>query len=449
MYKLNRVQKKGKNIVWRRFMADTLMLDDIEGKANGWHWFWGLHYLYNLDLATIYDNVPDEHWFKEVDDSSHNLEKIYNDCEKAGLSTATGNLSDEFEHLEDTIYFYDVLFKYPIDYSTFIFPTNISFEETKFHADANFSKALFLGDARFSGVHFLETADFTNAIFCGKTAKFRNVHFYKIADFTDTTFKGYANFKGSEIKGRTTFQRAKFELHAPRFYNAEFNDEMTFSGMIPPKFGIDENDRLNEKSYKSNDAKETAKRYRKRIEENQNSYENTSTKLAEKNKYHDAHFFFRQEMRCRRQLINYLDMKKLAHYLTWRETGKYFTPKQIEKYLIISFYWLYEKLADYGYGTGRAFTAWFAHICFWAVVLMFVNYQKTSMVTNPFWCSILTSLVNAHNFFLAKGGGLESCYGKKLPLELNLIWGVETILGILFLFLLLLTLRVRFRLNNQ
>ncbi len=294
------------------------------------------------------------------------------------------------------------------------------FEDAKFLSNAVFNNIAFSKDVRFTGAEFSETADFEEAIFYGKTAKFKGVVFNKIANFTDAKFGHYANFKNATFSGRTSFQRAEFELHAPRFYESSFNDEMTFSGMIPPKFGITEDDKKDKNNQPLNDEKAKEK-YKKRVGENQNSFENTSTKLGNQKKYHDEHLFFRQEMRCRRRLGNTFS------------------------YLI---YWLYEHLADYGYGVGRAFRAWSLHMCFWAMILMFINYQKNSMVENPFWCSILTSVVNAHNFFLAKGGGLKSCYDEKTSsLALSFVWGIETIFGIALLFLLLLTLRIRFRLK--
>ena len=139
------------------------------------------------------------------------------------------------------------------------------------------------------------------------------------------------------------------------------------------------------------------------------------------NKYHDQHFFFRQEMRCRRKL------------------GSFFN------YLI---YGLYQGLANYGYGVGHAFMAWFLHICFWSVILYFFVFQGKCGLYQRLTCSFFTSLSNAHSFFLSKKERLTNCSEIIKDTSLfDFAWAMETISGALFLFLVLLTLRTRFRLK--
>ncbi len=341
------------------------------------------------------------------------------------------------------------------------FLTDADFKNTEILTDANFKNTEILTEVRFDNVVFFDTADFEGAEFHTETsshlesARFRNTTFKKIANFRNAIFWRYANFKGATFSGRTTFQKADFKCNAPRFYYATFNYEMTFLSMIPPKFrrAPDEKPMLikavwnfiteqkltlintiwlttTEKKLviikNALDIRQKKKaKYKQRIQENQNSYENTSILLEKQGKYHDKHFFFRQEMRCRRRL---------------------------EGFFNLTTYGIYELLANYGYGVGRALLGWLAHICFWAWMLsVFVFYKTPS--PDKLYCSFLTSLSNAHSFFLSKGERLSSCNiedtaPKDIMRAFDFIWAIETMFGAFFLFLLILTLRVRFRLGG-
>ena len=413
--------------LWYKFLQASIKFDGRNNKSEGWSWFWGIYYLsrdikkfQSLDIKAIQKKVPDEHWVKEIkhedyiDPKGTPFKNIHDELLKINTFST---LHDSLKLISDReklteINFSNLNFRKIAIFSTLIFPI-----------DTKFSNSKFFKNSLFTNVIFLDTADFRDTEFHGETAKFRDTAFKKIANFTDASFEHYANFKGSTFGGRTTFQRAKFKLHAPRFYGAEFNNEITFFGMIPPKIEIDYNDSFNVKGKKVTDD-EIGKNHRKRIEENQNSFENTSILLDGTKKYHDQHFFFRQEMRCRRRLESFFN----------RTT-----------------YEAYEVLADYGYGVGHAFFWWCVHICLWANILFFAVFQNIDGDYKRLSCSFLTSLSNAHSFFLSKGERLSSCYDKdkaseKIMVAFDLIWAIETISGALFLFLVLLTLRIRFKL---
>ena len=429
-------QKKIISDAWCNFLLETNLLDQLENKPRGWHWFWGLYRLYNypgalnqpadFNLEAIRDELPTEHWLKDVDDCE--LDKIITENE-AIMFPHMKRLLDVFQNgmgITSTIYFYNLSFDKITDFSNLIFPLDVNFEKITFVYDVSFNNVIFLGNAYFIKANFPEEANFRNAVFHGATAKFSGAVFNKIADFTDTRFKGYANFKSSDFKGRTSFQRAKFEIHAPRFYNAKFNNEMTFSGMKPSKLkkdAIDEYHDFNKKKDKITDANEINKNYRKRIEENQTSYENTSTKLGNQKKYHDEHLFFRNEMYCRQQLEN--------GWLAWVS------------------YFLYQILSDYGYAMGRALGLWLAHMLVWAGILFIWGFKSGCNTYERIACSLITSASNAHSFLLSKSERLENCYAMaNNEFTFNLFWAGETILGVLFLFLLLTTLRVHFRFSG-
>ena len=406
---------------WVWFIQKTVRFDndDNDPKPIGWHWFWGLYYLrggfknFDFDFEKILDGLPDGHWLKIEEKEAYTTQKgfspvylspIKRDERHKSLLYWVNSFSKE--NRTEKINFSNMTFRPCVDFSKFIFPV-----------DTDFSNSKFLEGAKFVNTIFFETADFRGAEFHGETAKFRNTDFKKIADFSSSRFKGYANFKGSKFGGRTSFQKTIFEHHAPRFYGAEFNNEMTFFGMIPPKF---------EKICYEKNEEESETDYDKRIGENQNSYENTAILLEEKKKYHDQHLFYRAEMRCRQWLERKAPIR-------WA-------------------FWLYEKLANYGYGIERAAIAWLLHIFIGIFVIVFIAMCGGIRYHESLSCAIPVSFTNANPYALFSFDSvkLAECYdmfNKHAPILFAIIKVIQTILGVGLLFLVLLTLRVRFRLK--
>ena len=201
-----------------------------------------------------------------------------------------------------------------------------SFHNTNFCKTADFMNAFFSNEtyftdtkfsyAWFNNVKITGQVRFTNAIF-SKGVTFDGVEFSNLSFFNKAKFSAEASFRDAKFSSYTTFENAIFEIHAPRFYGAEFNDEMFWTDIKLPKFE------------KMDD--ETEERYKKRIKDNENIYENLSTKLRNQKKYRDEYFFFRQELSCQRELA--------------------------ESYTSRFAFRLYELFSDYGYRIGRAFGA--------------------------------------------------------------------------------------------
>ncbi len=445
-------------------MVHTVELDKVRKTHKGWHWLWSLcylaenlHKLPNFNLAKIRETVPNSHWLKkekapnmpeELTFYINNLIKTLGnptEISKINFSTLTYDKTHSFSNFifPVDVFFNDAEFTDDADFKNTLFIKDAFFNDAELFNDAHFTNAKFLKNAFFNGATFHETADFEDAEFhentshYKETAKFRNTTFSKIANFRNAAFWGYANFKGSKLKGRAFFQDADFKYHAPRFYDATFNNEITWTGIKLPYFTEAKVDRYEKngndfKLVKCDECGEyftcvkcekvIKKNHKRRIEENQNSYENTSILLKEANRYHDQHFFFRQEMRCRRWL------------------GSFFN---------CSMYWIYQLSADYGYGAGRALLGWFVHILGGALMLSGIRYFNCpSLSLDDFGCSLGISLSNSHAFFF-NGTRLEKCYESFQTLPwFNVIWGVQTIMGTLLIFLVLLTLRVRFRLGS-
>ncbi len=294
------------------------------------------------------------------------------------------------------------------------FSKNAVFDNAIFSQFSDFQDATFSNNAFFRNATFSQSVHFTNATF-SNTINFQNTDFNNRVIFTDTKFLNDAIFENScffnkaifdfaNITKSIDFTNANFKTYAPSFYDATIYPDISWDTAKWPS-----------------SRQFTYTKDLKKIQYNKNSYENLANHMKKADKYHDQHFFFRKEMRCRRKLDG-----------------------------IFSFviYGLYQRLADYGYGVGRASFWWFANICFWASILYYWVLPDKLTPYEKITCSILTSVSNAHNFFLSKSDKLSYCSGMVTDkLTLEMIWALETIFGAFFLFLLLLTFRVRFRLQ--
>ncbi len=472
---LKPTQKKMISDTWYNFLLETNMLDQLEDKPRGWSWFWGLYRLYNYEgalnqpadfnLKAIRDELPAEHWLKDVDDSELDAILAKND---AMMFPLVQSLVDVFERgmgITSTIYFYDLSFDKISDFSNLIFPLNVIFEKTTFIDDVSFNNSIFLGSAYFIKADFPAEANFRSAVFHGETANFSGAVFNKIADFTNAKFTHYANFKGATFSGRTIFKQADFKIHAPRFYGTKFNNELILNRIKLPEAKRDKKNEIFLKNTKLSEAENAAKnecveKYQKRVEENESAYGTLVYLMEKQNKSQEKHLFFREEMRWQ-QLENHLigkrftiDLIKQAgdRFVSWRRTKIRW--KWLENYSTIIFFWLYGSLSDYGYGIGRAFIAWFGHIFIGmlAIVAM-VFFTACWEVKESMLCAIPVSFANANPlaFIGFEEGSLMDCYARLTKLEpfwFAMIRVFQIIVGIPLLFLFLVTLRVRFRIGS-
>ncbi len=426
--------KSAERNIWYNFMLESIDLDlnnntKIGNNNVGFHWFVGLCLLNRqtnnfpkIDIAKIQQTLPDGHWCKEMQPITDAY--LYNQAHpkfKSKLEELANAIKDAWQI--DKIDFSKLKFKNVAIFSNLIFPIDTDFSNSKFLKDVFFNDAIFLDTADFEGTEFHNENSSDKG-----TAKFRNTIFKKIVNFKKSIFWRYANFKGATFSGRTIFQQTTFKIHAPRFYDTNLSKEITWDNINWPKFPfifwtlwqdilrIIHPDSVNTK-------------YVNNIRENQNAYETLAYQMEKLGKYHDQHLFFRYEMRCRRRL---------------------------EKYLIRSFYWLYEKLSDYGYGVGRAFIFWVAHIAIFSIFFMVLINDCWGYRDLEYWknlsCSISISLSNAtpFSFISFEKDSLMACKSKLADIDLVLISTIkvtQTVLGILFLFLFLLALRVRFRIK--
>ncbi len=415
-------RKLAKNNSWYKLMQKSIKLDGKE-YPHGYHWFIAFHQLpIATTLTKTIENLPEKHPLKSQLLPPENiiikLKPITSEL-KSLLGSVKKDMRIDFSGLH---------FEKSIDFSNFIFPIYVSFEQSKFSGNVSFENAV---------------------------------------------FNDYSNFKETKFKRRIVFQQTVFESHAPRFYGATFSNELILNRVDLPE------SKKFKKFKKFKDAAEY-NMYQKTIEENKSAYETLIYHMEEQNKHHDKHRFFREEMRWRQlgskltqqRIIN--DFRKAidAKYPRWGRIRNFLISilccfyntltccfsrmkpyidyiwKRIENRLTITLFGLYDHLSDYGYGIGRALFWWFSHILIGAVIIFGLRYFNCFKdFTDDFGCSLGISLSNSHAFFF-NGERLEKCYKafENLP-WFNFIWGVQTITGTLLIFLVLLTLRIRFRLK--
>ncbi len=412
--------------LWYSFAQESVKYDDANKNPRGCYWFWGIYLLSTkiknfpkFDIEAIQNKLPHEHWLKEIDPT---LPEIIKDT-LLDIEVFV-KLYKNFKKTEDAkkidcIDFSKLAFeehhnKIAVNFSNFIFPINVFFTETRFSEPVNFSNACFFERSDFQHVKFLKGAFFYNATFYYDT-NFNDTTFKEIAVFTGTAFYDFALFSRIDLAS-ANFIGAHFKNRVPHFYDAKMGADIVWD--------------KNSKLWPQIDWSNTNDDYKEQMGDSQNAYENLASHMKKLDKYHDEHFFYRQEMRCRRRLASYKTR---------------------------FFYMLYEWLSDYGYGVEPAFRAWRWHMYVGAGIIAILSLINSWLecwkggtweIAENMVCSAFISFSNAHGFLSLHKGALSGCYTDlKHLVGFNAIWLFQTIFGIIFLFLFLLTLRIRFRLK--
>ena len=249
-------------------------------------------------------------------------------------------------------------------------------------------------------------ADFRNTKFMAETS-FRRVLFGNDENAYSSGLQPerLVDFSGAEFRATTDFRRAIFG-GAPAFFNTTLHEDTDFSHIDWAKA-------------------ETGRHW---VDYTIRAWERLELIMSKLEKPLDRHRFFRLKMRARRQ---------------------------VDSRFLRAVNWLFETVADYGWGVGRAFSWWLGH---WLIASLLLLANTCFGATTVAWwklslAALGTGFANAHAFlFLTANNGYLAASRKLL--EDNDAWGVltvgvgtvEAVLGPIFLFLLLLTLRNRFRL---
>ena len=402
---------------WYLLMQQSISLDKTSLELDGWHWLIFIHYIIEADLASIQKELPEEHPLKLASPPTSEQKQKF------------GIIIDNFYTIPghpdniQKIDFSNLFFDEEVNFSNFIFPLPVDFTDTDFNKIARFDRAFFY-QATFVGTRFFDIASFLE-IQTLVEINFRGAVFYNIAYFMKSKFRGVVNFSQTTFSSISFFNAVVFEqmvhfintqfkVHVPNFYNAKISADIIWECDVNywPKTEEHEMDK-------------TDAHHRVRIKQNRNAYENIVSHMKKLDKYHDEHFFYRQEMRCHQQL-------EKNPFIRFPNTA-------------------YEWLANYGYGFGYALSWWLGHIFIGAILIGATTKSisnKTCDLAGSFYLDMIISFSNAHGVLFFSNGLLKDCYEtfKVLP-AFKFIWGIQTILGIIFLFLVLLTLRIRFRLK--
>ena len=290
------------------------------------------------------------------------------------------------------------------------FSAGVNFHLSTFRKGAAFKSAFFKwGD--FTQAEIFEVGNFEGATF-SQEADFSGATFSKRADFNGAAFSSLANFNGSTFKDSLKFKAASFETNPPTFYNAKISEAISWTdARFPSTKGLSE---------------DTADIHK-------DAYERLALMMDRLKKHHDQHRFFRLEMKARRAM---------------------------ERNPLLKFpNWLYQVMADYGYGFGRALTIWLANIGIGAALLF--PYHDAALaapsLTNigtaiKLWgTAVVTSFSNAHGFLGLNRTTLKQTVAHYQQADLLLPYNVtataQAVFGVIALFFLILTARNRFRMG--
>ena len=266
------------------------------------------------------------------------------------------------------------------------------------------------GEALFEFATFNGRAGFYSAAFSGWTffwyatfsehAIFQSATFSRDTNFNYATFSGSANFSDGAFGARTVFRDARFLRRVPEFYQRELHQDTSFTiaeshwPTITPEIA----------------------------EDGKRAYTRLRQLMLRLEKPDDAHFFFRQEMRC----------KEFEEDHWWNRVP------------ITLFRWL----SDYGYSVARPAAglalAWlvpgFLYLFHFAAGI--IGGTAPVSVVGPFGLSFanLFAFLGLHRLYF--GDVLPG-----LPGWLQALAGAQTVAGVVLLFLLGLGLRNRFRLQ--
>ncbi len=319
------------------------------------------------------------------------------------------------------------------------FESTVLFDRTQFEAPACFHGSRFKGGATFIGVTFMGGASFTDATFESNVmfndSKFEERYFSGgitiscLADFRSTTFEAAVSFRevlfGNDA---SAYSRRLWPERRADFSDAQFKSSADFRGAafggVPAFFGtrLHEDTDFGRVNWDAAETKHIPADYAIR------AWERLELMMSKLEKPLDRHLFYRLKMRARR-----------------RVDGKFMWVAN----------WLFETLADYGWGVGRAFCWWLLHWTVSGLILLVNVYPEDTAIDRWRLClaALGTGFSNAHAFLRlsARGGYLE--HGRRLLEDnhasnvLTMVVGTtEAVLGPILLFLLLLTIRNRFRL---
>ena len=334
----------------------------------------------------------------------------------------------------------------------YLFPQGVTFASATFSQEANFSGAIFLEDSYFSSATFTTFANFNSTTFMG-AAVLNLVTIKQLGLFMSATFDDFASFKSSIFKDGVSFTSAKFagetvfeavvfsgpvnfdsaEFKAPirfndarfnslsSFINATFSSKTAFSGahfphFLPEFFGA---------AFHEGTRWDRAKWPRPPIDQNEAqmqvpAYERLKQEMEKLKKHEDEQFFFRKELRARREL------QKRWSFEWWMN-------------------FIYEWTSDYGHSATQPI--------FWFIALFEIG-VLVWLASSSQRAGLAITLYEAGQISIAKMLGSFSWIvpvGSEIKVSTKMLAqffsAFQSLAGLLLIFLFLLGLRNRFRLR--
>ncbi len=338
-------------------------------------------------------------------------------------SSASGVASFSGSKFYNTVYFEDVQFPYGVGFKDVIYNSVALFQGAKFMAKDDRAGSPY-GNVNFAQSKFQAEADFRGANF-GIASAFEGVEFQDFARFDAAQFQSSTIFNNARFQGTTSFRNTAF-YKPPRFFETELHEDVDFSRV---DWGTAEN------SYKrSRRRADPPEEVEKDAGDAVRAWDRLALIMSQQEKSHERHDFFRLKMRA----LHQRDGRSFSSFVNR----------------------LFDVTSDYGWGIRRAFSWWFAHIAFGALILGASAEVGRAWIGHSHWLivrdSVLVSLANAHAFLgLTSEGGylrdarrdLENSAGSHVDWVFDAVGTFQAFLGPILLFLVLLTLRNRFRLG--
>jgi hypothetical protein len=303
----------------------------------------------------------------------------------------------------DSIDFHAIRFDHSCNFGGYLFARIVSFESTRFSMPANFQSTTFNDYANFHSVIFGAFADFRSAKF-NAFASFDSATFNATAHFEWAKYNFNADFVNSKFLSATEFSHVTFRSAVPRFFGATLHEGTTWHGVVWPSPSL------------SRDADTNKALAQQQVY----AYERLKQEMEKLKKHEDEQFFFRKELRARRELHPMISTHRLLNFL-------------------------YELLSNYGYGVLRP-VGWFGGLFFVGFVLFAIDPLEFSGKK-------LTTLDAAFTSFANMFGSLplktlaNYTTDKTFAYSAEIFAIFQTIAGAVLLFLFFLALRNRFRLR--
>ena len=468
---------------WFQFMQQTIKLDEKYEEPRGWHWFCAFKDLSHADLVLIQKNFHKEHPFKSKTIREPFLMGELNDA-VAWLKNAL-KITDFVTEID----FSGIKFEM-FDFARFVFPIDVSFENTEFSRIARFSDAEFSGSANFNNTKFIE-ARFVNINFSNYVL-FNNVIFSDLVSFDNTTFSNEVYFEKTKFQKSVAFNNSKFceivSFNSTSFFEVSEFSETEFlkeANFIEANFVIA--NFLKAKFYNTaNFADATFSHiagfrrvtFSDLVRFNNAEFSGGSSFADTIFETHAPHFYSAKmsdditwdrvkfpsiKSDTNRDLVQqnkeaYENLSGHMEKMNKHDDQHLFFRQEMRcrRWLGNSFnhliHGLYEWFADYGYGVGYALCWWAGHIALGVLVIVFIAMCGGIRYHESLSCAIPVSFTNANPYALFSFDSvrLAECYDMfnvHAPIIFAIIKVIQTIVGVGLLFLVLLTLRTRFRLK--